>query len=117
MNIKTNSPWKWVQLARHVHTETPAQHHVLLVLAQYANQQGICWPSYESLMEDTRFGSRHTIVNALVYLRDELKIIDWTPGHGNQYKHFANTYTFSQDAMVALLRTQKAKSLTSAPSA
>jgi hypothetical protein len=109
MIIKPSSPWKWVQLARQVRTKTPAQHHVLLVLAQYANQQGTCWPSYENLMQETRFGSRNTIVNALTYLRDELKILEWKPGHGNQYKHFANTYTFSQDAMVALLRAQKPK--------
>lgn len=107
MKIKLNSPWKFVKLARHIRTKTPTQHHVLLALVQYADTQGRCYPSYEALMQDTGYGSNHTIAGALVYLRDDLQILDWKPGHGNQYKHFANYYTFKQDKMIEVLRIQK----------
>jgi hypothetical protein len=109
MELRVNTAWKWTKLAQHLHTKTPTQHHLLLILALYANVKGVCWPSYEALMRDGCFGSKHTILKTLVYLRDELKILDWKRGHGNQFKRAANTYTLKQDAMVALLRKQKAE--------
>lgn len=109
VTIAGNTAWKWTKLAQHLHTATPTQHHVLLVLALYANVKGICWPSYETLMQDCRFGSKHTILEALAYLRDDLKVLDWKRGHGNQFKKAANTYTLNQAAMVELLKKQKAE--------
>jgi hypothetical protein len=61
-------------------------------------------------MDDTGYRSKTTISDALIYLRDELRILDWKPGHGNQFKHFANTYQFDQAAMIAALKDQKVTS-------
>ena len=107
MQIKANSPWKWVQLARGIRTKKPVQHHVLVVLVQYADLTGACFPSYERLMLDTGIKSKSTISDALKYLRDKLKIISWTPGHGNQFKHVHNRYRFDQGQLVTLLKKQK----------
>lgn len=110
MELKTfqnTSSWKWVQLARGMRTKTPVQHHILQVLVQHADIHGKCWPSYQCLMDETGYRSKTTIANALVYLRDELKVLTWNPGHGNQFKHFANLYQFDQTAMVAVLKQQK----------
>lgn len=104
MEIKIESAWRWVQLARFIRTKTPAQHHLLLVLALHANKAGTCWPSYETLMRRCGFGSKHTVLNALKYLRDELQILDWKQGHANQFKPCANTYQFRWDEMVALAK-------------
>jgi hypothetical protein len=80
---------------------------VLVVLVQYADLAGTCFPSYERLMLDTGIKSKSTISAALKYLRDTLKIVSWASGHGNQFKHVHNRYQFDQDQLIKLLRKQK----------
>ena len=107
MLIKPNA-WRWVKLARYIQTDKAVQHHVLLALVQYADLKGECFPSYERLMLDTRIKSKSTISSALRYLRDALKVVRWTPGHGNQFQHVHNRYQFDAAEMVKILKKQKA---------
>ena len=107
--VKEASPWRWIQLARYIRTKTSTQHHVLLVLVQYADLKGTCWPSYDTLLADSRIGSRSTITAVIEYLRDDLKILNWVKGHGNQYKQDSNHYSFDFEAMVKLVQEQKAE--------
>jgi hypothetical protein len=106
INIKPTSPWKWVKMVRYIQTKTATEHHVLQVLGAYANLEGCCYPSYEALMRDCCFSSKHTLSRALKGLR-KLGVVTWKKGHGNQFRKFANVYTLDQDAMVSLLRDQK----------
>jgi hypothetical protein len=108
LNFKNLGAWKYVKVASLIRTEKPAQKHVMLTLAFRADgASGYCHPSYDDLMEDTSYGSKHTIAEAIVYLRDVLKIITWTKGHSNQYRNVANGYTFSLPAMVKVLKEQR----------
>jgi hypothetical protein len=97
-----------LKFARYIRTKKPIQKLVLLTLALYANAAGECFPSYERLMLDTGIKSKTTIAASLQYLRDTLKVIDWTVGHGNQFAHVPNRYHFKSEEMVAILKKQKA---------
>jgi hypothetical protein len=108
LHLAKMGEWKFVKAARYIRTEKPAQHHVLLMLALYADENGYSFPSYENLMDDTSYGSKQTISDAITYLRDELHILTWKQGHSNQYKNIANGYTLSLPTMVALLTAQRA---------
>jgi len=108
LNFKALGAWKYVKVASLLRTEKPAQKHILLTLAFYADPAGYCHPSYESLMDDTGYGSKQTIAEALTYLRDDLKILTWTKGHSNQYRpNIANGYTLILQAMVKVLKAQR----------
>ena len=102
--ITMTSAWRWVQLARFIRTKQSAAKLVLLMLALHANKKGECWPSHETLMRLCEFGSKHTLLNALKYLRDDLKVIEWQKGHSNQFKAIANTYRLQQDRMMQLAK-------------
>lgn len=55
--------------ARPLKTGSPTAKAVLLAVANYADEEGICWPSQDQLSEDTEL-SRHTIMRALDHLED-----------------------------------------------
>jgi hypothetical protein len=109
LHLAKMGEWKFVKVARYIRTAKPAQHHVLLMLALYADEKGYSYPSYENLMDDTSYGSKQTISDAITYLRDELKILTWKQGHSNQYRNIANGYTLILPAMVELLTKQRAE--------
>lgn len=55
--------------ARGIKTGSPTVKAVLLAISNYADEEGICWPSQEQLADDTEL-SRHTIMRALDELED-----------------------------------------------
>jgi biotin operon repressor len=55
--------------ARAIKTGSATTKAVLLAVANYADEEGICWPSQEQLAEDTEL-SRHSIMRALDHLED-----------------------------------------------
>ncbi len=56
-------------LARPIKTGSPTAKAVLLAIANYADEEGICWPSQEQLAEDTEL-SRHSIMRAIDALEE-----------------------------------------------
>jgi len=110
LNLTKLGDWKYVRIASLLRTEKPAQKHILLTLALHADgKTGYCYPSYDELRDDTSYGSKQTISDAITYLRDELKILTWKQGHSNQYRNIANGYTLILPAMVTLLKAQRAQ--------
>ena len=55
--------------ARSIKTGSATVKSVLLAVANYADEEGICWPSQEQLADDTEL-SRHSIMRALDQLED-----------------------------------------------
>lgn len=55
--------------ARPIKTGSATVKAVLLAVANYADEQGVCWPSQEQLSEDTEL-SRHSIMRSLDHLED-----------------------------------------------
>jgi DNA-binding transcriptional regulator YhcF (GntR family) len=55
--------------ARAIKTGSATVKSVLLAVANYADEEGICWPSQDQLAEDTEL-SRHSIMRALDQLED-----------------------------------------------
>jgi hypothetical protein len=110
------SPWRFLKLAITLRAEKPSYHHVLCVLADYANSDGKCYPSYEQLMERTGYASKHTITDALKHWRDA-GVLTWTKGWGNLHGKRANTYQFHEGAMERQIGAQKASRDESALSA
>ena len=49
---------------------------VLLALADYADEDGKCWPSHQTLMKKARINSNNTLSKKLKSLR-EMQLIDW----------------------------------------
>jgi len=78
--------FKVLRAVHSVQTKTAAQKAVLVALAVRANFiTGSCRPSYDRLAHDTCL-SRSVVIEAVRYLRDDLKVVTWKTGHGsNQY--------------------------------
>jgi DNA-binding transcriptional regulator YhcF (GntR family) len=55
--------------ARAIKTGSPTVKAVLLAVANYADEEGICWPSQDQLAEDTEL-SRHSIMRAIEQLEE-----------------------------------------------
>jgi biotin operon repressor len=55
--------------ARGIKTGSATTKAVLLAVANYADEEGVCWPSQEQLADDTEL-SRHSIMRALDTLED-----------------------------------------------
>jgi hypothetical protein len=86
----------------------PAFGYVLITLAGYANADGVCYPGYGTLMQDTAYTSKQTITGALKYWRG-LGVLTWKKGWGNVHKSRPNVYQFHEDAMRTLYAKQKAE--------
>jgi hypothetical protein len=98
-----NDQWRFMRAARIIHTDTPAQKLILMLLASHINgQDGSCYPSYDLLMRESGFTSKATITSALQYLRIKLKIVKWTKGWGNAHGRRSNRYQFDFDTMSRL---------------
>lgn len=82
---------RWARAAASRHSLKPLEAHVLLVLATYANADGIAWPSVKTLALDcglrpTSTG-RNSSVSAAISRLEELQLV-WTKqaGHGQPAK-------------------------------
>ena len=109
--------FRFIRAALGVRTKTPAQKLILLTLAIRADgKTGVCHPSYESLSNDTGL-ARSSVADAVRYLRDTLKVLNWKQGHCNQHmKPLANLYTLDCEAMQVLSPTSELSNPKSAES-
>jgi hypothetical protein len=95
------SRWRFVKVAFDLAAPHPAYRHVLLALARYANEHGICYPSHARLLDDTGYGTKTTIVNALKHWKS-VGVLKWRKGWGNAHGKRSNVYQFDYDTMLAL---------------
>jgi hypothetical protein len=95
------SRWRFVKVAFDLSAPHPAYRHILLALARYANEHGVCYPSHDRLLDDTGYGTKTTIVNALKHWKS-VGVLKWKKGWGNSHGRRSNVYQFDYDAMVAL---------------
>jgi hypothetical protein len=104
---KKESPWRFLKLALKLRASKPAFRHVLVTLADHANADGFCYPSYDLLLAETAYASKQTITGALMHWKDA-GVLTWKKGWGNSHKHKANEYQFHEAAMETLIAQQKA---------
>jgi hypothetical protein len=95
------SRWRFVKVAFDLSAPHPAYHHVLLALARYANERGVCYPSHTRLLDDTGYSTKTTVVNALRFWKSA-GVLTWKKGWGNAHGKRSNVYQFDYDAMSAL---------------
>ena len=95
------SRWRFVKVAFDPPAPHPAYRHVLLALARYANEHGVCYPSHHRLLDDTGYGTKTTIVNALKHWKG-VGVLKWKKGWGNAHGRRSNVYQFDYDTMLAL---------------
>ncbi len=106
-NRKGKPSWKYLFLARRIQT---AQRHyaaklVLLHLADAADDHGRSWHGYDSIAAFCSI-NRSSVARGLRYLRDDLRILTWTPGSGGVNKKDTNTYVLDLEAMKGLVAAQ-----------
>jgi hypothetical protein len=104
---KKESPWRFLKLALCLRAPEPAFRHVLITLADHANRDGVCYPSYDLLLAETAYTSKQTITGALKYWKSA-GVLKWKKGWGNSHKRKSNEYQFNEAAMEALIAQQKA---------
>ncbi len=104
---KKESPWRFLKLALSLRAPEPAFRHVLVTLADHANCDGVCYPSYGLLLAETAYTSKQTITGALMYWK-KAGVLKWKKGWGNTHKRRSNQYQFNEAAMEALIAQQKA---------
>ena len=104
---KKESPWRFLKLALSLRAPEPAFRHVLVTLADHANRDGVCYPSYDLLLAETAYTSKQTITGALKYWKST-GVLKWKKGWGNSHKRKSNEYQFNEAAMEALIAKQKA---------
>jgi len=71
---------------------------VLIALATYINNEGTCFPSIDTLRQDTGL-TEHTTIRAIARLRERGFITIIKPGGGRKHstKHSVNFFTFGKD--------------------
>jgi hypothetical protein len=104
---KKESPWRFLKLALKLRAPEPAHRYVLVTLANHANSDGFCYPSYDLLLAETAYASKQTITGALSHWKDA-GVLTWKKGWGNSHKRRSNEYQFNEGAMEALIAQQKA---------
>jgi hypothetical protein len=104
---KKESPWRFLKLALCLRAPEPAFRHVLITLADHANRDGVCYPSYDLLLAETAYTSKQTITGALKCWKSA-GVLKWKKGWGNSHKRKSNEYQFNEAAMEALIAQQKA---------
>src|ERR1035441_3452086 len=88
---KKESPWRFLKLALKLRAPEPAFRHVLVTLADHANSDGACYPSYDVLLAETAYTSKQTITGALKHWKDA-GVLTWKKGWGNIHKRRSNEY-------------------------
>lgn len=84
--------------ARGIKTGSATVKAVLLAIANYADEEGICWPSQEQLADDTEL-SRHSVMRAIDHL-EELGLLS------RERRHRQDGSRSSDLIMLDLSRTQ-----------
>jgi|HubBroStandDraft_3_1064219.scaffolds.fasta_scaffold54317_2 hypothetical protein len=79
---KKESPWRFLKLALKLRAPEPAFRHVLVTLADHANRDGVCYPSYDLLLAETAYTSKQTITGALKHWKN-VGVLKWKKGWGN----------------------------------
>lgn len=100
--------WKYLKLAVGIHPKRKAFGYVLIILADHADEKGVCFPPYETLMDRTGITSKNTISDALAYWKDA-GVLTWQRGWANAHGSRANTYQLNADAMQAMIDLQNPK--------
>ena len=87
---------------------SPTQQHVLALLAHRASDKnGMCYPSVDSLAEQTRL-NRATVMRALDALRN-MGLVSWKPGGRTKGgRSISNLYTLTLPQPLGKLRRSKA---------
>jgi hypothetical protein len=104
--VKKESAWRFLKLALALRAPEPAFRHILITLANHANKDGICWPSYHLLMIETGYTTETTITAAIKHWK-LAGVLTWEKGWGNAHSKKSNTYQFHEDAMETLVSQQK----------
>lgn len=71
---------------RHVHGIPSGRRMLLMALANFANGEGVCWPSIKSLAEDADLGERHVSAELKELAKDGFISIVEVPGKSNHYR-------------------------------
>jgi DNA-binding transcriptional MocR family regulator len=71
---------------RHVHGIPSGRRMLLMALANYANAEGLCWPSIKSLAEDADLGDRHVSAELKELQKDGYITIEEHAGKPNHYR-------------------------------
>lgn len=103
------SPWRFVKMAANIRSAKLSYFAVLMVLADHANPDGVCWPSYTTFMSRLGISRKKTVADALTYWRDA-GVLTWVKGWGNSHGKMPNKYQLDGDAMQRIIDTQKSES-------
>ena len=71
---------------RYVHGMPSGRRTLLMALANFANGEGVCWPSIKSLAEDADLGERHVSAELKTLAKDGFITIVEVPGKSNHYR-------------------------------
>jgi DNA-binding transcriptional ArsR family regulator len=71
---------------RHVHGIPSGRRMLLMALANYANAEGLCWPSIKSLSMDADLGERHVSAELKELQKGGYITIEEVPGKSNHYR-------------------------------
>lgn len=71
---------------RYVHGIPSGRRMLLMALANFANGEGVCWPSIRSLAEDSDLGDRHVSAELKELQNDGYITIVEVPGKSNHYR-------------------------------
>lgn len=97
----SNSSWRWLKLALRITAPQPEHKYVLIVLADHADDKGLCYPSYGTLLRETGLASNHRIADALKHWKS-VGVLTWRKGWGNTHKQVPNVYQFHEEPMIVL---------------
>ncbi len=90
---KTEMSVEAITWALGIKTGSPTRKVVLLCLANYADREGVCWPSYESLAEQCEI-SKNTIIRCIAALVDG-GLLTREVRHTKNGKQTSNSYTLA----------------------
>lgn len=74
------------EVFKHVHGMPSGRRMLLLVLADFANDEGVCWPSIKSLATNADLGDRHVSGELKALARDGYITIEEHAGKSNHYR-------------------------------
>jgi len=103
--VKKESAWRFLKFALKLRAPEPAYGHILITLANHADNKGVCYPSCTLLMHETGYKSKNTVICALKHWK-LAGVLTWQKGWGNAHGRRSNVYQFHEDAMLKLIATQ-----------
>jgi hypothetical protein len=105
---KKESPWRFLKLALKLRAPEPAYGHILITLANHADGNGVCFPSYKRLMDETGYKSKNTVVCAMKHWK-VAGVLTWRKGWGNSHGRKSNVYQFHEATMRKLIDAQSTR--------